>query len=115
MGELPREEHVLTTNVSCKMSLAAAPASHPALLLWFGNLAQVNILEPQRSAMVLQLNISRGENRLIVVPVIFQRRIAHDHLAVKKNVDLFASHQNAKSIPFSHGTIRNFKWMTRRF
>src|SRR2546426_1144302 len=50
----------------------------------------VDVLEPEWTAMVLQLNLPGGIDRFLSFPIILQNRISHDHLAVQKDVHLLS-------------------------
>ena len=57
-------------------------------------LTDVNILEPQLVAVVLQFDLAGGEDRLRAIPIIFHRGVVQHHLAVEENVNLLADHHD---------------------
>src|SRR5688572_26519089 len=71
-----------------------------------GQLADVNVFEPQIVAMVLQLDGAGRINRFIPLPVILQRGVINDQFVVQEDVHLFAKHQNAKAVPFADRFVR---------
>src|SRR5262245_53796467 len=84
-----------------------------SLLLFGGNFADVNVFEPKRVTMVLQLNLALGKYWLRSVPVILQRRIVYNEFVVQEYVNFFANHHDAKTVPLANRLIGNFDRFAR--
>src|SRR5262249_46532833 len=82
---------------------AAAPAgpgvSVPQLL-------DVDVLEPQRVAVVLELDRAPGRQRPALLPVVGQRGVVHHLLAVEEHRHPVALHDDAEGVPLADRPVR---------
>src|SRR5258706_14878451 len=59
----------------------------------------VNVLEEQFVAVVLQFNLPGWIDRLFALPIIFENRVVHDQLIVQKHMHPLTGHDNAEAVP----------------
>src|SRR5437879_3533272 len=85
---------------------------------WFINLygdrllsrqfANVDITEPDRTLVRLQLDLARPVNRPLAFPVVFQRHVVHYQRVVEIDRDLVAGHENVEMVPLARIVVGQF-------
>src|ERR1051325_7506038 len=67
--------------------------------------ADVNVLEPHRRAVRLQFDRAGLVKRLVFLPIIFQRRVAHHHLVIEFDAHLVAEHDDVEAVPLARQSV----------
>ena len=63
--------------------------------------AHIDILEMERVAVMLEFDGSRRVDRLVALPIVFERDIVDDAHAIQEYRDFFADHDNVETVPLS--------------
>src|SRR5215208_3533380 len=69
-------------------------------------LPDVNVLEPERVPVVLQLDLARRGQWLAAGPEVVQGHVVHDQLAVEVDGDLVADQADEEGVPLADGLVR---------
>src|SRR6476619_766091 len=72
---------------------------------YVGKLFNINVAEPERVPMVLQLDRAFGIERLIALPIVFHRYEIDDGLAVELHGDLVGDHLDPERVPRADGIV----------
>src|SRR5205823_111313 len=70
--------------------------------------ANVDITEPDRTLVRLQLDLARPVNRPVAFPVVFQRHVVHYQRVVEIDRDLVAGHENVEMVPLARIVVGQF-------
>src|SRR4051812_43435984 len=62
-------------------------------------LLDVDVLEPERVAVVLEFDLAGGEDRLLGVPVVLEDDAVDDEDVVQLHPDLVADHLDPEAVP----------------
>lgn len=69
--------------------------------------ANIDILEFERIAMALKLNLFNWEDWALAVAIVFENYIVHNEGAVKVNRNLIVNHLDIEAVPVTNELIRN--------